>query len=321
MNIGWVCVLGVAGALADSAAADSIRLATGEVLEVQIVEITDGTIRFIHPVLGEVTVKRANVTILGVDQEVPVVKPAPVQPNQGAAAAPTQAPPPAAPPPAPPPPPEWKFKLVLAAGAASGNTENGNISTIFAAVRETPRVKTSFDTGYFFAESNGDRSENRFTIGGRQDWLNPDSRWFYFADARFDNDEFQSWDSRINGHVGLGYRLIHPPKLTLNLLGGIGLVKEFGSDNEDVRPEGLLGVEGKYDFAEKNAIVFNSTYFPDLTDIGEYRWTNNIGWSYLVDTKQKLSLTAGLQHEYQSNVDPGRKHNDFRFLAGLQLDF
>src|SRR5215510_6796688 len=196
-RVGWVCVLGAAGALAPSVAADSIQLATGEVLEVQILEVTDGTIRFIHPVLGEVTVKRSEVTILKVDAERPVVKPAPVQPNQGAAAAPTQtAPPPAPPPPAPPPPPEWKFKLVLAAGAADGNTQNGNISTIFAAVRETPELKTSFDTGYFFAESDGDRSENRFTIGGRHDWLHPESRWFEFVDLRFDYDEFQSWDER-----------------------------------------------------------------------------------------------------------------------------
>jgi putative salt-induced outer membrane protein YdiY len=218
-------------------------------------------------------------------------------------------------------PPEWKFKLVVAAAGASGNTENGTMSALLAGVRETPRLKTSFDAGYFYGQSDGDRSQNRFTVGGRNDWLNPDSKWFYFADIRYDVDEFQSWDSRINGHVGIGYRLIQPPKLTLNLLAGVGAVKEFGSDNEDVRPEALLGIEGQYDFSEKHSIKFDSTVYPDLSDLGEYRWVSNFGWSYLLDQEDRLSLTAGVQHEYQSQVDPGRHHSDVRFFAGLQLDF
>ena len=34
-----------------------------------------------------------------------------------------------------------------------------------------------------------------------------------------------------------------------------------------------------------------------------------------------MSLTLGLEHEYQSQIDPGRDHNDLRLIAGLQFDF
>jgi putative salt-induced outer membrane protein YdiY len=188
-------------------------------------------------------------------------------------------------------------------------------------VRGFAHIRTAFDAGYFYAQSDGDRSQNRSTLGGRNDWLNPGSKWFYFVDARYDNDEFQSWEARINSHVGIGYRLITPPKLTLNLLVGIGLVKEWGSENEDVRPEGLAGVEGKYDFSDKHAVAFSSTVFPDLEDTEEFRWVNTIGWSMAIDGEDQLSLTAGFQHEHQSQVDPGREKDDFRLFAGVQYDF
>jgi putative salt-induced outer membrane protein YdiY len=290
-------------------------------MSVEIVSLDGESARFIHPLLGELTVPRTALAIVrGADDPRPSMS-ALAEAGETQEAPPADAPPPEAPPPAPAPPPEWKFKLIVAAGGASGNTENANANVILAAVRETPEMKTVLDSGYFFDSSDGDRSQNRFTVGGRNDWLNPDSRWFYFADARYDLDEFQSWDSRVSGHLGIGYRLIQPPKLTLNLLAGLGAVKEWGSSNDNVRAEALLGVEGKYEFAEKHTLVFSSTLFPDLSDPGEYRWVNNAGWSFLMDEKNKLSLTAGVQHEYQTVVDTGREHSDVRVLVGLQLDF
>jgi hypothetical protein len=114
---------------------------------------------------------------------------------------------------------------------------------------------------------------------------------------------------------------VEPPKWKINLLAGAGALKEFGSDDDEVRPEGLLGLEGEWQIAEKNTLVFASTFFPDLNELGEYRWVSSAGWSYLLDEKNKLSLTAGVQYEYDSVVDPGDEHYDLRAFVGLQLDF
>jgi len=294
--------------LTTGAPADVIRLPSGEVLKkTTIIETTEETIRFVHPLMGEVTVLRAGV----------VIEP---DPPEGEEPTPSEPQPPPVEPP-PPPPKEWKFKIVLAAALTDGNTENASGTGIFEAVRELETTRLLLDTGYFFAESNNDRNTNRFTAGFRHDWLNVGSKWFYFAVGRFDWDEFQSWDERVNGHVGVGYRLFEPPKFKLNLLGGLGVVKEWGSDNTDVRPEALLGIEGQYDFTEKHSVKFDSTIFPDLYNLDEFRWVNNLAWSWLLDTKDNLSLTAGLQHEYQSQVDEDREKNDLRLYAGLQLDW
>ena len=314
----WLFIASLA-LLASHANADAIRLSSGEILNVTILETTDKTIRFVHPLLGELTLPRDQVEILpppppGEKQAPPppVVESAPPAPA-GTASAPAVSPPEEK--------KEWNVKLVLAAAITDGNTQNANISTIFTAVRETPRMKTTLDTAYFAASNDGQTSENRFTLGARNDWLNPGSKWFYFADARYDHDQFQSWDNRVQGHVGIGYHLIPPPKLRLDLLAGIGAIKEWGSDNTDVRPEGLLGAEAEYTFAEKHSIKASTTYYPDLSDIGEFRWVNMVAYSLVIDEKHDLSLTAGIQHEYQSSVDPGRKYNDTRAYVGIEMGF
>jgi putative salt-induced outer membrane protein YdiY len=317
-----VLVAAAAGLVADAGvfAASQIKLSSGETLVVELVEVTAETVRFVHPVLGEVSVPASKVTIL--PDAVEAGTPSPGAPAVTPAPPMTPPPPPPAPLPAEPPrQKEWKFKLVIGGALTEGNSQAASFNSVFTAVRETQRHKTALDAGYFFTSSDGDRSENRLTTGGRHDWLNPGSKWFYFADARYDLDEFQSWDHRVNGHVGLGYKLIEPPPFKFNALAGIGAVKEWGSDNEDVRPEALFGIEGEYTFAEKHSLVFSSTVFPDLLELGEFRWVNAAGWTFLLDKETRLSLNAGVQHEYQSQVDEGREHNDLRVTAGLGLEF
>lgn len=210
---------------------------------------------------------------------------------------------------------------MLAAANAEGNTNSASVSTLFTATRETQHLRTVLDGSYFFSRSEGETSENRASAGFRHDWLNPGSKVFSFINGRFDYDEFQSWRYRAQGHVGLGYHLITPPKLRLDVLGGVGAVKQWMSIDDDLRPEALIGIDGEYAIAAKHTIRFTSTFFPDLIDIDIYRWVNTAAWSWTIDAKNNLALTAGFQQEYQSQVDPGADHNDLRIYAGLQLDF
>lgn len=308
-----------------SASAESIQLSTGEVLNVQVLEVTDHTVRFAHPVLGEMTLPASVVTImppaLAVEQGA-----AEVEVQEAAAAAQEAAPAPPlepVPPPEPPAPPpkQWKFKLVLGGALSEGNTQTINLSSAFSATRETEQERTVFDAAYFFASSNGDKSDNRFTAGVRHDWLFPESRWFFFAKGRYDYDEFQSWDHRITAQAGPGYRIILPPPLKLHALVGPGVLKEWGSQNDDWQMELMAGLEGEWAIAEKHTLIFSSFIFPSLTNSPQYRWVNNAAWSWLIDKENDLSLTAGVFCEYDSEVDPGQKHYDLRVYAGLQLDF
>jgi len=285
-----------------------IRLSTGEVINVDVIEANDETIKFVHPVLGEITVPRDAVEVLSVEAEEAVTAMAEAAEEPEALAEET-------------PPSPWKTKITAGGALTDGNSESTNLHAGIVVSRETERMATKFDAAYFYAESGGERSENRFTAGVQNDWLNPGSKWFYFARARYDNDQFQSWDSRVSAHGGIGYRLFEEDPFKLNLRAGAGASKEFGSDNNKIRPELLFGLDGSWKLSENSSLVFDSTIYPDLDDTGEYRTLSNLGYATLLDEKTSLSLIAGLQHEYQSQVDPGREHGDIRLFAGLALEF
>lgn len=309
----------------DLARAEQIRLSSGEVLRVEILQLTEQAIRFRHPVLGELTVQRAAVEIIPDEAEPPA---APMEEDANAKppaaevkaheAAPQETGPKEA---AKSVDGDWKFKLTLGASHTSGNTDNANLTTKFLATRETAEIRTLFDASYYIAQSSAVRTDNKFSGGVRNEWLNPGTKWLYFADARYDFDEFQSWEHRASAHAGVGYKLREPPPWRLNLLAGAGAIKEFGSTNDSVRPEGMFGIEGEWTIAERQKLTFDSTIFLDLGDLGEFRWVNNAAWSLLIDEESRISLTAGLAHEYQSKVDPMRKHNDLRLFAGIDWEF
>lgn len=336
--------LAALGCVAGPAMAEQLRLANGDVITVTIVERTAELVTFVHPVLGTVTVPASTVEILPPPPAAPSAAASPQPPpadqasSTPAAAAPAPAaaepaPAPAAdaaaepaadvPVPAEPPKSPWKFKFVLALSGASGNTENFNFSTLFTGEKKTETNEFMFDAAFFFATTNGDENDNKFTVGVQNNFLIPDARHFYFVDARFDYDNFNSWLYRLTGHGGIGYRFVLPEPLALNGLLGIGFNKEWKGINDNIELEGLLGVEGKWNIAKDHSLVFASKYYPILSDFDPYRWrwVNNLAWTWKIDQNNGLALTAGLTDEYQSEVAADREHNDLRVFAGVEWQF
>lgn len=310
------CCLSVATAGAPALAqATTIQLSTGETLVVDLVGADDGLLTVVHPVLGELTVKREAVAILpAVTPDTPVE----IDDESRVSFAPMQDP---AIPDAEEDTSAWASKFVLSAGYTDGNSDTRTLVALFDTTRETDFNKTTFDAGLFWGESEGERTEYRITAGVVHDWFIEDSRWLYFADARYDYDSFQDWDSRVNAHIGAGYKLIEGETFWLTPRAGIGFVKEFGSENDDYRPEALIGVDGGWKISEKQELTFSSYLYPDLDDTGEFRNVNKLDWSVLLDEETNLSLTAGIHHEHQTtNEDPIDK-NDVRAYLGLQLEW
>jgi putative salt-induced outer membrane protein YdiY len=164
-------------------------------------------------------------------------------------------------------------------------------------------------------------TDNKFTAGVRHDWLNPGQRWFWFVDGRYDFDDFQSWTHRIAGHGGAGYHLLQDEKMTLDILGGAGFRKEFGSENDDIIPEGLLGLDYTWRMTSRQNFVASVRYLPSLTELEDYRTRSSLEWRYVLEQELALTLSAGLLHEYQNVVDPGKDRNDLRVWIGMGLTY
>jgi putative salt-induced outer membrane protein YdiY len=307
MKHGWNSLAGLAAALTLSAvtAADEIELANGDRLVGTVLEQTDETILFSHESLGVMSVDVANVTVIRTaDAEAAVVVEAPEVAL-----------------PAPEDESAWKSNFDLGLGGSFGNTDTQSVRAAITSTRETDTMRTALDSSYFFGSTDGDRTENRFTAGLLNDWLIPGSPWFYFATARYDNDQFQSWNYRIGLHGGVGYQLIDEEDFRLALRGGAGATREFGSIDDDWRPEALFGADLEWDISETQSIVASTVIYPDLDDTGEFRTVSGVTWRAILDAESNMNFNLRFEHEHQSDVDPGIDKNDDRIAAGLGFDF
>jgi len=285
------------------ALADDVVLVSGETLTGEIVEKNDQHVVIDHAILGRLDlgadqVRTVNGAALGEaapDASLPVVETEPES--------------------------EWKSRFDVGFSAASGNTESQDVNIGVSSLRERELDRTALDASYFFGASNGDRSTNKLTAGVLHDWLIPDSKWFYFAQGRYDLDEFQSWDQRLSAGGGLGYHLIDEEHFDLSLRAGAGVVKEFGSKRNQLIPEGLFGADVDWKINDRQHFVASSTIFPDLDETGEFRALSTAAWVYDLDDESNMSLMFGLLDEYQSKVDAGVEHNDLRVFGGLGFDF
>jgi putative salt-induced outer membrane protein YdiY len=290
-----------------SAPAEEIELKGGDRLTGTIVERNDDRIVLDHDALGRLEIALARVVSIdeGGSGEEALASPAMLSDEPQAEADEK----------------EWQSSFKLGLSSSFGNTDTQNLNAGITSFREGDRDKTTLDAHYYYGASDGDRDTNKFTAGVLQDWFVPDSKWLYFAQGRYDYDEFQSWEHRLGAHGGVGYRLIEEDDLTLTLRAGGGVIKEFGSNNEDPQAEALLGADLGWQISERQTLTAATTIYPSISEGGEFRSVSSAEWSAMVDEESSMSVFARLEHEYQSQVDPGVDENDFRIMAGVQFDF
>jgi hypothetical protein len=215
----------------------------------------------------------------------------------------------------------WSFFADLSVDDSSGNTDEQSLRFGAGIKHVLEDRRLAMDLSYFRKVSDGATTDNKFSYGIARDWLKPESRWFYFLMGRFDYDEFESWDERAAGHAGPGYNLIKRDKLTVDLRAGAGARKEWGSENDNVRAEGLGGVELSWKITDRQSLNASSFIYPVLSDTDDYRTRTSMDWRFLLEKESKMSFLVGLLHEYQSIVDPDKDRNDLRIYTGIRYEF
>lgn len=293
---------------------DTVTLSTGEVLHGQLVLINEKGVIFEHPALGRLELTPDKVLSAEIsDQANGAVMPVEADSREmsvepGGAWAELSCDP-------------WRNRFDLGVGGSQGNTENANFTCQVKSARESDRMRTALDTAYFFASTRGNRSGNKFTAGAINDWLSQRSPWLIFASGRYDNDEFQSWDWRVGGNGGAGYRLYLGDPFKMTLRAGAGALKEGNSTRNQVIPEALLGAEGSWNICSTQQLDFTTIAYPDLADSGEFRAVSGISWSFRPNPSDSLSLFLTVNHEFQSQVTVPTERNDVRIFGGLGFDF
>lgn len=325
----------------------TLRLVGGDVIRGTLVSESPEAIVVRHPVLGDLTLQRLNVTAMAPTasmspQEPPFVKAETqdtvldVQASSAAgardmavkdeakAAAKGDA---AAAPDADaskvdePIPSKWKFSLAANANYVDASDEQLDFRVAGSAVYEDPDVERfKVDGEYFFRTVNSSTTDNNLLLTGVYDYFFKDSSWLAFGKVQGQMAPLEGWEQRLSGWGGVGYRFFREAPLVLTGKIGAGATREFGSINE-TRAELYMELAGKWDISEFQALEASCWIAPEFEDFSDYLLLSRLEWSVKIDPSLGMSFLGGLRYQYQSNVPSGENPDDLRVYAGIKMDF
>jgi len=215
----------------------------------------------------------------------------------------------------------WEYSFSAGITGASGNNENfaGRLSLI--GERLTESNETRIFASYLYTNSEGQRSASRGELGIHHDWL-LEGPWRYFAEGLYEYDEFQAWQHRLSGALGVGYEFVSNDKTTLIGRVGLGGSYEAGKDAEEkLVPEGLLGLDWTHQLSTNTKLAASTTYYPSFDDFGEFRWNNRAGIEVIIDQETGMTMNAGIEHRHDSTPGVGIKPNDINYYMGVGWKF
>lgn len=210
----------------------------------------------------------------------------------------------------------WDRKFDFGLNGAKGVSDNANLRAGFTTRYLDDSDRWQFDMVYLYTESEQVTSQNRFYANLDKDWLVDESNWYYFANARLDWDEFKDWNYRISLFGGPGY-IFHKDDTWYFLgRGGLGGNRTFGGIDDQWTLEALLGIETGWHISKVQFIELKSTFYPAISDPGQYRNITTLDWIHELDLYEGLAVKLGIYNEYDSNQTSANR-NDFRYHASL----
>ena len=290
------------------AAADSIALAGGDVLTGTLVEQSDERYVFDHETLGRLEIPSEKVAAFTAgDGPPPVASAAPPKIRPGLFGTRFLR--------------GWERHIELGLNGSEGNTDEFDGVARLLGRAEDERRRWKVDLAYFFSTRDNETSEHKGNFELLRDWLRPGSRWFYFGNARWDYDQFEDWDHRVDLGGGVGYDLVERPELDLRTRLGLGLQRTFGGEDDEITPELRIGLEGEWRISERVKLTASNDLYPSLREPGELRNVLDAALFLAVSESDGLGFKLGVRDEYESDVDGDAKENDIRYYGALTIDF
>lgn len=217
----------------------------------------------------------------------------------------------------------WQGFISFSMAGASGNAETATYSTSMAASRAAGKNKMALYFNQVYATQSTAEpfgaTASRISGGYRID-RDVSRRLFMFGTTDFDYDRFLDLDLRSVFGGGLGVKVWKSDRGFLDFgSGGVFNREKFGS--------GLIRKSGELLINEELGLKVNSrlrlsqrmSFYPNLSDTGEYRLNLDTGASMPVFGW--LEWNIGFSSRFLSNPPPGRQKNDLLYTTGIRLSF
>lgn len=217
----------------------------------------------------------------------------------------------------------WGGYMDIGLSTTRGNSETLSFVLGARAVRKAPHDTISVYANSIFANNGATgttvTTANAINGGIRMD-LNVTDKVFIYGFADFQHDQFQNLDLRNVLGGGLGYHAIKTSATLFDVYGGGAYDQAFYSTPLTIRSGEIMAGEFlSHVVSSRTTFSERFEFFPNLSDIGEYRFMFNLGAT--TNIKSWLAWQVTFNDGYVSNPPPPVKKNDLLLSTGLRLTF
>ncbi len=216
----------------------------------------------------------------------------------------------------------WTKSIDIGITGASGNSDNLSARVQVSAERKTDKMESTASALYRLTQQDSDNTENRFRFDLANNWLPPEgSKIRWWARGAYEYDEFQAWDHRVSASGGIGYEFVNNDKHTLVGRLGFGGSQTFGDDDENFRPEAVLGLDYAYQIKDNQRFVAGVEVLPDVSDPDYWRANSFARYEAVIDPTNGMTFKTGVTHKYDSKPGGDADKSDFEYFATLGWTF
>lgn len=324
------------------AVADQLELSNGDTIKGKIVSLSDGTMLFKSPVLGELKVPMKKIKRFTSDEPIKlqlvngdvlestvasdakgVVQlslPETSQPQrisvdqiEGINLAPVK-------------PVRWRGKMFAGVNVETGNTKTQETDVDIKATRETEGDRLILDMRYEEDRqedgSTGDltTSKRYYALGAHYDYFLSE-RVYVYGDTRVEREPTANLDQRLQLGSGVGYQWIENTITLFETESGLTWVSEkFVNDSPSEEYAALRLATNLTHILTSNLDFFNNTeWLLSLEDQRDQLFFMDTGLVYRINSH--LSLEAKMRYDWDKSPSEGNGTDDFRYVFGVSWGF
>ena len=227
------------------------------------------------------------------------------------------------PPPLGPPPKLWTGGFEIGLNGSQGNADVFNLRVGANADRKSDDNRFHTDLLYTENRESGVTKANQGILNSRDEVLLGRTPWAFFTALQVEYDQFRDYDFRVGTYAGMSYRWIKSDNTFLSSRLGAGAVRELSHSPltpDRWVPEALMGGDFNHRFSDRQAFVSSTDFYPNLSQIGQYRVRARAAYEIVIDPRHHMLLRLGVQDRYDSS--PGTAlRNDVNYFTTLMFKF
>jgi putative salt-induced outer membrane protein len=203
-----------------------------------------------------------------------------------------------------------------AINAAAAKARNRGVAVGVSLTKESRSWKHALRGIVDYQEDNGVASRERYFAGYEGNWKFS-SRAYALLALSWERDRFTGFSSRFTQAIGLGYRVVDTPNLTIAVDGGPALRQaRFINGITDNSVAARAGLNAKWQINDMLNFTQAATYYYDNSN------NSLLALSQLTaKLNGRLSARFSFQYNNESNPPPGRLNSDTVTRATLVYSF